>query len=455
MFNQFAPYNQWGWPDCRPLPPCEGPPIPVCMPGVISFNGRTGAIILNGTDIAAAGGVTLDSPHFTGIPTAPTAPLGTDTDQLATTAFVLEEIAASITSSVAGVASFDGRTGVVTLTLADITGHGGAPLLSPVFTGVPAGPTAAPGTNTTQLATTAFVAAAIAGLGSGVAGVSSWNTRTGAVTLTLADVTGAGGAPLNSPAFTGSPSAATAAPGTSTTQLATTAFVAAAIAGLSGGTSGVTSFNGRTGIVTFQAADITNVGGALLTSPAFTGVPTAPTAPSTTNSTQLATTAFVKNAISTSGAGVSSVNGRTGAVTITLADISASGFGAFNQYESDINYAAFPTVTMLNVTVATIQPGDWDMTVSLGPQGGSLSAVDFFLSPVPTGVSNSMRGTLFLVDATGTAVGINDSVVDGQSARGNFTVPTPLTFSVRLDNSGISGSGASFARLVLTTRRVG
>lgn len=36
-----------------------------------------------------------------------------------------------------------------------------APLASPTFTGVPAGPTAAPGTSTTQFATTAFVAAAL------------------------------------------------------------------------------------------------------------------------------------------------------------------------------------------------------------------------------------------------------------------------------------------------------
>lgn len=38
-----------------------------------------------------------------------------------------------------------------------------APLASPTFTGTPAGPTAAPGTNTTQLATTAYVLAAISG----------------------------------------------------------------------------------------------------------------------------------------------------------------------------------------------------------------------------------------------------------------------------------------------------
>jgi hypothetical protein len=38
-----------------------------------------------------------------------------------------------------------------------VTGVGGAPIASPTFTGTPAGPTAANGTNTTQLATTQFV----------------------------------------------------------------------------------------------------------------------------------------------------------------------------------------------------------------------------------------------------------------------------------------------------------
>ncbi len=44
------------------------------------------------------------------------------------------------------------------LTQAQVSGS--APLASPTFTGVPAAPTAAPATSTTQLATTAFVAAA-------------------------------------------------------------------------------------------------------------------------------------------------------------------------------------------------------------------------------------------------------------------------------------------------------
>lgn len=54
-----------------------------------------------------------------------------------------------------GVTSVNGSTGAVT---------GLATLASPTFTGIPAAPTAAAGTNTTQLATTAFVSAAVADL---------------------------------------------------------------------------------------------------------------------------------------------------------------------------------------------------------------------------------------------------------------------------------------------------
>lgn len=65
-----------------------------------------------------------------------------------------------------------------------------------------------------------------------VGGVTSVAGRTGAVTLAVADVSGA--APLASPALTGTPTAPTATVGTNTSQLATTAFVAAALANLIG-----------------------------------------------------------------------------------------------------------------------------------------------------------------------------------------------------------------------------
>lgn len=62
------------------------------------------------------------------------------------------------------------------------TAIGAAPLASPTFTGTPAAPTATPGTNTTQIATTAFVTAAVAavpgggGGGGGGGGLLTGNT---------------------------------------------------------------------------------------------------------------------------------------------------------------------------------------------------------------------------------------------------------------------------------------
>ena len=52
----------------------------------------------------------------------------------------------------------DGVTAWTSLAYSSLPG-GTAPLASPALTGVPTAPTAAAGTNTTQLATTAFVAA--------------------------------------------------------------------------------------------------------------------------------------------------------------------------------------------------------------------------------------------------------------------------------------------------------
>lgn len=77
---------------------------------------------------------------------------------------VINQIVEVINSGAAGaVLSVFGRIGAVVAqtgdyTVAQVTGA--APLASPALTGIPTAPTAAPGTNTTQLATTAFVQAA-------------------------------------------------------------------------------------------------------------------------------------------------------------------------------------------------------------------------------------------------------------------------------------------------------
>jgi hypothetical protein len=441
---------------------------------VTSFNFRTGAVMLELGDVICAGGAPiaspcfwgdpraptpapdsnsnsiattawvqsalatqtlefapLESPNFTGVPTAPTAALGASDGQLATTAFVQNAIA----SGVAGVASFNSRTGAVVLTAADIAGAGGAPLASPTFTGIPAAATAASGTSTTQLATTAFVMNALSGV---VSGVSSFNSRTGAVTLTTADLTGAGGAlaaatvasfngrsgvvnliandisgasgallaspaftgtptaptptagdsstrlattafvatmtgfaPLASPSFTGIPTAPTAAYGTNSTQLATTAFVEAAV---TGSTAGVASFNSRTGAVTLLANDLSSAGGALLASPALTGTPSAPTAAAATNTTQLATCAFVMAAIAgflpaANPAFTGSLTGPnvnlTGSLSVgTTALIGTTlGFNAGGGIVGSVNgsNAATGQVGEYLTTVSSGVPGSWNV----------------------------------------------------------------------------------------------
>ena len=66
----------------------------------------------------------IDSPNFTGTPTAPTATAGDNSTNIATTGFVATSY---------------------------------APLVSPAFTGTPTAPTPATGDNSTKIATTAFV----------------------------------------------------------------------------------------------------------------------------------------------------------------------------------------------------------------------------------------------------------------------------------------------------------
>lgn len=66
-----------------------------------------------------------------------------------------------------------------------------APLASPALTGTPTAPTATAGTNSTQIATTAFVKAAIDNLETGVTGVkgaSEATYRTGNVSISAADI---------------------------------------------------------------------------------------------------------------------------------------------------------------------------------------------------------------------------------------------------------------------------
>jgi hypothetical protein len=188
------------------------------------------------------------SPAFSGIPTAPTAASGTNTTQLATTAFVTSSPAFSGVPTAP--TALAGTNTTQLATTAFVTS-------GPAFSGVPTAPTAVPGTNTTQLATTAFVT-----LGPQFSGIPTAPTATTTDNSTQLATTAFVQAQKTSMGLLGVPTAPTAVPGTNTTQIATTEFV--------------------------QLEK---------NSPAFSGVPTAPNALPGTNSDQLATTAFVVNTV--------------------------------------------------------------------------------------------------------------------------------------------------------------
>lgn len=180
---------------------------------------------------------------------------------------------------------------------------------SPTLTGTPKAPTAATSTNTTQIATTAFVQAVIAQLvASSPAALDTLNELAAALgndpnfatTVTNALALKA---PLASPGLTGTPTAPTAAATANTTQIATTAFVQAVITALKAGApAALDTLDELAAAINDDPNFATTISDALalkapLASPAMTGTPTAPTAASTANNTQLATTAFVKTAI--------------------------------------------------------------------------------------------------------------------------------------------------------------
>jgi len=207
------------------------------------------------------------SPAFTGVPTAPTADYGTNSTQLATTAFVQGE---KLSPTFTGVPIAPTASSVTSTTQIATTAFVQAQKISPAFTGTPVAPTAGAGTNTTQLATTQFTTGAVATL----------EASTTATTDSLQALK----APIDSPTFTGVPTAPSPSDGDVSQKIATTAFVRSS--------APVLSVAGKTGTVTLVVSDVS--GAAPTVGPAFTGTVTAPTAAYGTNSTVLATTAFVQ-----------------------------------------------------------------------------------------------------------------------------------------------------------------
>jgi len=126
-----------------------------------------------------------------------------------------------------------------------------------------------------------------------------------------------------SPTLTGSPHTTTATVDTNTDQIASTSFVLNQGSNSSPLVSGTAAPGVSTRFSRSDHVHPTDTSRAPLASPAFTGVPTAPTATAGDNSTQLATTAFVQANVVT--AGVASIDGTSGAITTGNGVTSSAG----------------------------------------------------------------------------------------------------------------------------------
>lgn len=203
----------------------------------------------------------LASPALTGTPTAPTASVGTNNQQLATTAFVKNQKYlnyAPFTTAGTGTA--------YTISIPDVTAYEDG-MIIPITVHVESGVNATlniNGLGAKYITLNDQVTSADVFLFAGDTVMLSYNATSGMFTTPNTR----GTLPQTNPVLKGVASSTTPALGDSSSKIATTAFVTNAI---------------------FSKAN--------LASPALTGVPTAPTAAVGTNTTQVATAAFVQAAI--------------------------------------------------------------------------------------------------------------------------------------------------------------
>lgn len=396
----FAPINS---PNFTGIPTVPPPPT----------NSNSGQIAsTNWVRIALASYATLLSPSFSGLPAAPTAAPGNSTAQIATTAFVMAAVQASVT----GVISFNTRTGAVVLEAADLNDLGAAFINSPNFTGTPQVPMAPAGIGSAQIASTAWVLDELSAISSGVV---SWNGRSGIVDFLASDLTAVGGALLASPAFSGTPTAPTPGAGNSSTQIATTAFVAGSL------TNTVTTFNGRNGVVVLTANDVQAAGALVNPSPALTGVPTAPTAVPGTNTTQIASTAFVLAAIANVGSGYLPLTGGQLTGTLNLAPTS----GAAMATSGTVNLATL-NVTGLATVTNSVYINRSGAALSQPPSGGPTL---WLANPGGNGASAVLDGW----GASG------PPIIQFRTAAGSPSVPTAITSSLFLGGASWIGYNGS------------
>jgi hypothetical protein len=380
---------------------------------------------------------------FATSPTLVTPVLGTPTSgNFSTGTFTWPTFNQNTTGTAAGLSATlavaSGGTGVTTS-----TGTGSTVLsASPTFTGAPLAPTATTGTNTTQLATTAFVqnqigaiAAGVSSFSAGTTGLTPATSQSGAITLagTLAVAnggtgvttsTGTGSTVLSaSPALTGIPTVPTAGNGTNTTQAASTAFVINQIGAIA---AGVSSFSaGTTGLTpTLATSGAITLAGTLAVANGGTGVTTS--------------TGSGNNVLSTSPTLVTPLLG-----TPTSGNLANCTFPTLNQNTTG-------TAAGLSATLA-VASGGTGVTTSTGTGSVVLSTSPTLVTPLlGTPTSGNLANCTFPTlnqNTSGTAAGLSSILAVASGGTGTATPAlvqgTGVTITGSWPNQTIAASSAA------------
>ncbi len=244
-------------------------------------------------------------------------------------------------------------------------------------------------------------------------------------------------ATIDSPTFTGIPQAPTAASGTNNTQLSTTAFVHQAIADIiASSPAALDTLNELAAALGNDPNFATTITNALalkapLASPSLTGTPTAPTASVGTNSTQIASTAFVLTMLATLGTAASK-NVGAASTDVAAGDRGMPTGGTGGQVLSKVDG------TNYNVTWTTPSGGgggltNWTEALNTSSPNATVNVISFSAS------SGSANVDIVLVPkgTGGFSLSIPDGTATGGNKRGSRSIDLQI---YRTANSQVCSS---------------